>query len=92
METTQRTEYPQQLADVTLILQQSGYDLINGREQDVAAKILERLTLTGHRFEVQLAFMTLPSPDAESVTVITVSGVPKWVVEQHKLVQLVVEE
>jgi len=42
-------------------------------------------------FEVQLAFLDLPSPVAESVTVLTISGVPKWVVEQKKRVMLVVE-
>jgi len=43
-------------------------------------------------FPVDLAFMTLPSPDAESVTVLTISGVPKWVVEEKRRVRLVVEE
>ena len=45
-----------------------------------------------YSFPVDLAFLTLPSPDAESVTVLTISGVPKWVVEQHKRVRLVVDE
>lgn len=43
-------------------------------------------------YDVDLALITLPSPDAESVTVLTISGVPKWVVEQRKRVRLVVEE
>ena len=45
-----------------------------------------------HSFPVDLAFIELPSPVAESVTVLTVSGVSKWVVEQKRRVRLVVEE